>query len=243
MELGAALIFAAVSIASLHALAPDHWLPFAALARAQHWSAGRTALVTGACGAGHVMASVALALAGLLLGIELFEAFGRRLEGVGGLLLIGFGLAYAAWGFGRAARARLGARTSSDLAQAGASAPEDHVHLHHGAHSHHHHHHHHYGPDHGRAGRTAWSLFVLFCADPCVAVIPLMFAAAPLGWSGTMAVVSGYLVATVVTMVALVLPARMAAGAIAARWADRYGDVLAGGVIATVGVLVTTLGI
>jgi ABC-type nickel/cobalt efflux system permease component RcnA len=239
MELATALVLGAVGIASLHALAPDHWLPFAALARAQRWSGTRTVLVTAACGAGHVLASVAVAMAGLVLGIELFAAFGRRLEGIAGLLLIGFGLAYAAWGIGRTVRSRLGRRARLYLDRADTPShvhDDDDVRNHDDWHLHHHHHH-----DLGRA--TAWSLFLLFCADPCAAVIPLMFAAAPLGWPGMLSVVAGYLVATVATMVALVLPARAAATAVRGRWADRYGDILAGGVIATIGIVVNTLGI
>ena len=90
---------------------------------------------------------------------------------------------------------------------------------------------------------TAWALFGLFSADPCVAVIPLMFAAAPLGWASTLAVVAAYEAATIGTMVALVLPAASVARSVKVAWADRYGDALAGGVIAAVGVAVVSLGL
>ena len=36
----AALIAGAATVGTLHTLAPDHWLPFAALGRANRWSAG-----------------------------------------------------------------------------------------------------------------------------------------------------------------------------------------------------------
>jgi hypothetical protein len=70
-----------------------------------------------------------------------------------------------------------------------------------------------------------------------------MFAAAPLGWASTLAVVASYELATIGTMVALVLPARAVATAVRSTWADRYGDALAGGVIASVGVVVVSLGL
>jgi nickel/cobalt exporter len=54
------LALAAVTVGSLHSLAPDHWVPFAALARAERWSTGRTAWVTLLCGLGHVTVSVLL---------------------------------------------------------------------------------------------------------------------------------------------------------------------------------------
>jgi len=222
-----ALVVAAVSVGSLHTLAPDHWLPFAALARAEGWSGRRTAGITALCGLGHVTASVALGLLALVFGLELLQAFGHRLESLSGLLLIGFGVAYGGWGLHRTIAS----------------------HAHHHAHAHGHAHVHliaHEPPAASLQSHrplTAWSLFLLFSADPCVAVIPLLFAAAPLGWSSTLAIVAAYELATIGTMVLLVLPTREAASRLVGAWADRWGDALAGGVVATVGLAVMILGI
>jgi len=226
VELTLALVAAAASLGAFHTIAPDHWVPFAALARAERWSASRTAALTAACGLGHVTVSVALGLLGALFGLEMFHAFGRRLESVAGFLLVAFGLVYALWGWRRVVNARW----------------HDHGH----AHGHPHWHlgrtdHAHGDPAEGRV--TGWTLFLLFSADPCVAVIPLMFAAAPLGWTRTLTVVAAYEAATIGTMIALVLPARAVAGTVRGAWADRYGAVLAGGIIAAVGVAVVSLGI
>jgi len=211
-----ALVVAAVSIAALHALAPDHWVPFAALARAERWSAARTASVTALCGAGHVTASVIIGLLGAAFGIGLFEAFGAALEGIAPYVLIGFGLAYATWGAGRIVRARWHRRMHE--------AGEPHHHLEHQA-------------------ASTRALFLLFCADPCVAVIPLMFGALSTGWAAALAVVAAYEVATIATMIALVLPARAATSAVRGGWVDRFGDVVAGAVIAVVGVVVGMTGL
>jgi len=211
MNLAMALVAAAVSVGSIHTLAPDHWLPFAALGRAQHWSARRTALVTAACGLGHVTGSVALGLLSVLLGVELLERFGHHVESVSGLLLIGFGVAYAVWGLRRS------------------------------AHAHRHHHGHRHGP--APSALSPCTLFLVFSADPCVAVIPLIFAAVPVGWATTLAVIVAYEVATIGTMVALVLPTRAAATATRGAWVDRHGDALAGAVVALVGMAVVGLGI
>ena len=215
------LVAAAASLGSVHTLAPDHWMPFAALARAERWSARRTAAITALCGLGHVTVSVLLGIVSVFLGLELLQAFGRGLESVAGLLLIAFGVAYGLWGLHRAVQSRWHGHAGG--------------HLHwHGGHSHAH---------DDDAGMTPWMLFLVFCADPCVAVIPLMFAAAPLGWGSTLAVVIAYELATIGTMVALVLPARAVASSFRSAWADRYGDALAGGVIAVVGIAVVGLGL
>ena len=232
-----ALIVAAVSIGSIHSLAPDHWVPFAALARAERWSARQTALVTALCGLGHVTGSVALGLLAVFFGRELFEALGQRLEGLAGLLLIGFGVAYCMWGLQRTLRARA----------------HEHAHAHGLVHSHTHltdhwpsticHEPSAISHDVAHRPLTAWTLFLLFSADPCVAVIPLMFVSAPLGWISTLAVVVSYELATIGTMVVLVVPARAAIRRVRGAWADRWGDALAGGVVALVGIAVMTLGI
>ncbi len=227
MNLTLALVAAAASVGSAHTIAPDHWMPFAALARAERWSARRTALVTGACGLGHVTVSAALGVGAALFGLDILESLGRRFEAVAGFLLIGFGVAYALWGIHRTVQARWHDHGDAD------------------AHPHWHHHHHAHGHRHAHAhdGRvTARTLFLLFAADPCVAVIPVVFAAAPLGALSIAAVIVAYEVATVGTMIALVLPARAAATAIGGAWADRYSTPLAGGVIAAVGLIVIGLG-
>jgi nickel/cobalt transporter (NicO) family protein len=208
-----ALAAAAVTVGAIHTLAPDHWVPFAALARARRWPAKRTISVTLLCGFGHVTVSAVFGLVGLFFGVQMIRAFGERMESVAGLLLVGFGLAYGAWGLRRAAGAKLHGHVHSRY---------DHVH------------------DPSRTSVRA--LFLLFSADPCIAVIPLLFSAAPLGAGRTLAVVLLYEAATLGTMVALVLPAAAGARALRFRWLDFYGDAAAGGVIAAVGITVFALG-
>jgi ABC-type nickel/cobalt efflux system permease component RcnA len=170
---------------------------------------------------------VVLGLLGLAFGVQLLEAFGRQMESLAGLLLIGFGVAYAVWGLRRVAGPQL-----HEHGEAGWHAHR---------HGHHHHHHHHHAIDPGRQ-MSAWALFLIFCADPCVAVIPLLFAAAPLGAAQAAGIVVLYEMATIGTMVLLVLPARAGVGRLRAGWVERYGDAAAGALIAFVGVSVAVLG-
>jgi len=204
-----ALALAAASVGALHSVAPDHWVPFAALARARGWSAWKTARITLACGFGHVTVSALLGLLALVLGLEALKVFGQRLESVAGLLLMGFGLAYAVWGLRRTMGERL-----------------DH-------HSH----------EVDSSNATAWTLFALFSADPCVAVMPILFAAAPLGAGHATAVVLVYEAATLGAMIPLVLLSRAGVSRLKWHWLDHHANTAAGGVIAAVGLAVTLLGI
>ena len=90
---------------------------------------------------------------------------------------------------------------------------------------------------------TAWTLFAVYCADPCVAVIPILFAAASLSVAETVLIVVLYEVATVATMVGLAALARAGAGLLRGRWTERWGDSAAGASIAVTGVAVILLGI
>lgn len=209
-----ALAGAAVSVGSLHTAAPDHWVPFAALGRARGWSARRTAGVTLLCGFGHVTVSALLGLLGLYFGVTVLESVGERMSALAPLLLIGFGVIYALWGLKRAFAPRLHGHSHSHY---------DHVH------------------DESRA--SVWTLFLLFSADPCVAVVPLMFVAAPLGLGKTIAIVLLYEAATLGTMLLLVLSARAGARLLRAPSLERFGHAAAGGVIAAIGIAVQLLGI
>ncbi len=202
-----ALAAGAASIGALHSLAPDHWVPFAALARARGWSTWKTARITAVCGLGHVTVSALLGLLALWFGLKTLRLFGERLEAVAGILLIAFGLAYGIWGLRNAMSEKL-------------------------------HHHSHVDPE----KTSVLTLFLLFSADPCVAVMPLLFAAAPLGVFKAGAVVLTYELATLSAMIALVMLANAGAQRLRAHWLDHYGDASAGGVIAVTGVAVLLLG-
>ncbi len=213
------LAITAAAVGSLHTVAPDHWMPFAALARARKWTPLRTARTTVVCGFGHVTTSAALGIVALFAGLGVIRLIGGRLESFANVLLMGFGTIYMLWGLRRSFRRDpLGVMHASD------------------------HHHSHGRSDHDH-GLTEWSLFVLFSADPCVAVIPMILAAAGAGWAAVAAVILTYELATIATMVLLVTFAHAGARALTAPWIDRYGDVTAGALIACVGLAMAVLGI
>lgn len=98
------LLVSTLSVAFLHALAPDHWMPFAAIAKAQRWSKTKLLLITFISGIGHVGISIIFSIIGILLGFSLSKLKG--IEGQRGevalWLLIGFGIAYMIWGIKKA---------------------------------------------------------------------------------------------------------------------------------------------
>jgi nickel/cobalt exporter len=223
-----ALMITAGTVGALHSLAPDHWVPFAALARARNWSPLRTARLATICGFGHVTVSALIGIGAVLVGRAAVESFGTALADAAPLLLIAFGFVYfvvALW--------RISRRAMLHEADHLEGVAHDHGHGHRYGHRH-----------HAKDGHvTEWGLFLLFCADPCVALIPMVVAAAVGGWGAIASVVLVYEIATVAAIVILVQTAHAGVRAVRMPWLDRYGDAFAGALIMTVGALVTVLGI
>ncbi|MEE9225045.1 MAG: hypothetical protein V3U68_02480 [Bacteroidota bacterium] len=99
------LLGATISIAFVHALAPDHWLPFVMLAKARNWSGRKVATVSFVAGLAHVGSSIVLGAVGIALGLwaTMTDLESARAK-LGVFLLIGFGITYAIWGLRHAKR-------------------------------------------------------------------------------------------------------------------------------------------
>jgi len=100
----AVLALTAAVVGALHSVAPDHWVPFAALARARRWRTAHTARITILCGLGHVTVSAILGVVALVTGLKAVHAIGIRLEEHATLLLMAFGTIYTVWGLWRSFR-------------------------------------------------------------------------------------------------------------------------------------------
>lgn len=232
----ATLAMAAAAIAFAHTiLGPDHYLPFVAMAKARGWSLARTLRITLACGVGHLAGSVILGLAGIALGIQLSSL--TWLEGVRGnlaaWLLIGFGLAYTAWG----------------LRQAHRNRPHTHWHHHDGViHQHEHSHHDAHAHVHAGPGRTKsvapWLIFVIFVLGPCEPLIPLlMYPAARESTIGALVVTAVFGFSTVLTMMLVVAAALLGLKTVKVRKLEPWGHAVAGSTILACGIAIALLGL
>ncbi len=94
------LLLSSLTIGALHSLAPDHWIPFVALARAHQWSRWKTTYSVFLSGLGHVSSSVVIGLIGIAVGMatEHVSDWETIRGDVASLLLIGFGIAYMIYG-------------------------------------------------------------------------------------------------------------------------------------------------
>jgi nickel/cobalt transporter (NicO) family protein len=227
----------AFMVGTVHTLlGPDHYLPFAAMARAGDWSTPRTLAVTAACGLGHVAGSVAIGLVGLAAGIAVMRL--ESLEAFRGdtaaWLLIGFGLAYSVWGLVRAYRTQSGGRGHAHLHVHADGTVHTHEHNHHGGHVHVHE-----PPAAVRAVWAPWIMFLLFAFGPCEPLIPLlMYPAAKASGLAVFGVVAAFTLATVGTMLVAVLVLRSGASFVRLPRLDRFAHAFAGLAILACGLLV-----
>ncbi|NBX29542.1 hypothetical protein EBR04_03675 [bacterium] len=209
-----ALAATAVSVGAIHTLlGPDHYVPFAAMAHAGRWSAGKTLRVTVACGLGHVAGSVAVGLVGLAIGAAVLKLeFVEAIRGdVAGWLLVAFGAAYLGWGLVVAAREHGHARPqiAADATTVAAGV------------------------------WTPWLLFLVFVFGPCEPLIPLLvYPAARADGFAVAAVVAAFTAATVGTMVVAVLAMRLGATVARVPRRERFSHACAGLAILACGLLV-----
>ena len=224
----------AVLIAFIHTvMGPDHYLPFIMLGRANRWSTRKVAVVSALCGIGHVLSSVVLGTIGIMAGIairnlELFESYRGE---IASFLLIGFGIAYAAWGVRRAIRNR----------------PHSHSHLRPNGKAYFHKHGHSEDYSHAHLQEkptTFWAVFIIFVLGPCEPLIPLlMFPAATHGWIGISIVAILFGVVTIGTMTTIAVLGSKGLKLVTSNWIERYVHALAGGAIAMSGIAIMAFGL
>jgi nickel/cobalt transporter (NicO) family protein len=96
---GLLLVGAVAAVGVLHTIVPDHWLPIALIARERGWSRAETALAALQAGTGHLLSTLAIALAVWAAGVAVALRFGQFVDAASGIALVGFGgwVAYSAW--------------------------------------------------------------------------------------------------------------------------------------------------
>jgi nickel/cobalt transporter (NicO) family protein len=207
-----ALIGATFSIAFVHALAPDHWMPFVMIGRARKWTKKRLMLITFVGALGHVGSSLILGSIGIALGVvTMMEGIEHFRGDIAILLLIGFGVGYAVWGL---KHARSLHSHSHDIDQKLSA----------------------------KKTVTLWTVFAVFFLGPCEPLIPLMFLAVGESWFGVAVIAGIFSLVTVIVMLVLVHFASIGVRLINVRAFERYSHTFAGIVIAGTALIILLMG-
>ncbi len=152
------ILVTGLTIASLHAAIPTHWLPFVIASRAQRWSWKKTQSILLIAGLGHVIMTTALGGVLFFLGLEFFEKY------QGYFLII----------------------ACSSIGLFGVYQLIQHFRGHKHSHCDHTHEHHHFD-EIKNANQDGWailSLLSLLTFSPCESFLPVYLSAVHLGWFG-----------------------------------------------------------
>jgi sulfite exporter TauE/SafE len=174
-------------------------------------------------------------LIGVAFGIAVFklEAVESFRGNLAGWAMIAFGLAYTTCGIRRALK----------------STPHEHFHAHDDdtlhKHSHSHFGNHAHVHDTGNETTlTPWVLFTIFVLGPCEPLIPiLIYPAAQQNAAGLILATSVFAIATLLTMLGVVMAVSYGINPIPARRLERYSHVLAGASILACGAAIQFLGL
>ena len=260
------LLGAAATVAILHSILPDHWVPLAVVARTQRWSVSRVARVSALASLGHVVASLVLGGIIALIGLQ----FQRQLDTqqghiIGGILIL-TGIGFLIWGLVGGGHKHSGEGHSHNhgLKQEHNHAEEhnheEHGHGHdehghgHDEHAHNHaeeHDHDQHAHDHETlqgtkkpasqqtlAGRLA-AIAVPFgvAASPDLTILPVALAASAVGGGAIVGVLGVFAALTIVTFIGLTVLATLVGYQIKGAWLENNANTITSLVLIAIGVV------
>jgi hypothetical protein len=225
------LVATAVSTALFHTLIPDHWLPFVLIGLARRWTAMKTAFWSGLSALIHIAFSIILGLAGIVVGQGTALVVGEAFEKISGLLLVVFGIAYAAYARAKGGHFHIGGQR---VHRAVESEPD--------------------GVSHGSPGdrpggdspdedlirseprgRGPLYLATIIGLNPCVLVLPLLMKSPQYGTRTVVLTALAYGASTLLMMVGLTVFGVSGGRRIEMPFLHRYGEIVTGLGIAAVG--------
>jgi len=225
----ALLVIAAASVALLHSILPDHWVPLAVVARTQRWGLLRVARISTLASVGHVLTSVALGGVIAVVGLQFQRAIDVQQGHIVGGVLVLTGLGFLLWGL------------------TGHGHGHDHGHNH----GHNHGHPHEQSDDH-EDGSTAElasaeqplarrlaAIAVPFgvAASPDLTILPVALAAGAVGGVTVVGVLVVFAAVTMATFVGLTVLATIAGYRIKGEWLERNATTITALVLIAIGVV------
>ncbi|HYQ58929.1 MAG TPA: sulfite exporter TauE/SafE family protein [Draconibacterium sp.] len=228
------LLVSALSLGFIHTLlGPDHYLPFIVLSKARGWSQSKTLWITFISGIGHVGGSVILGVTGVALGISVnkLKLIETTRGSIVGWMLILFGIIYTMYGiykyFKHGGHFHLPHFMMPKRVRQFHHLPTEESGL----------------PKEDNTKLTPWILFLIFVFGPCEVLIPLLiYPAAEHNTFGIAAVSTLFGIATIVTMLAMVLLGYKGISTLRFKKGEKYWNLIAGLIILIAGIGMTFMG-
>ena len=241
------LLGAAATVAILHSILPDHWVPLAVVARTQRWSLLHVTRVSALASIGHVVASLILGGIVAIIGLQ----FQRQLDTqqghiIGGILIL-TGLGFLLWGFlgGGHGHSHSGeGHTHKHDTLTAHSHVEEHVHdhEHEEEHSHEHEGHVHAAPKPANQQTLAGKLAAIavpfgVAASPDLTILPVALAASAIGGGAVVGVLGVFAALTIATFIGLTVLATLAGYQVKGAWLENNANTITSLVLIAIGIV------
>ena len=203
------ILFAASAafVGLVHSMAPGHWLPVVLMAKTRRWSVKVAVLGALITASGHIILSLLLAGGAIAVGAHFLSQYEGQIESYAGLGLVLFGAAYAIYAYVTHSRC--------------------HGHEHHGP-----------VPDPKKKGLKGAFLFLFSTGlSPCVAVLPVIAAAAPTGLSAVAVTMLFFALGVSSALVGSTVLVTLGILKLDHPLFEHYGDVITGVAVALMGVV------
>jgi nickel/cobalt exporter len=246
------LLGAAATVAILHSILPDHWVPLAIVARTQRWSVMRVVRVSALASVGHVIASLVLGGILALIGLQFQHTLETQQGHIVGGILVLTGISFLIWGRlsgGHGHHHTDGEHTHDhSFEQAETHEQDKHTHSHgneHGEHDHDHLSDHESGQETIKvvrqqtlAGKLA-AIVVPFgvAASPDLTILPVALAAGAVGGGAVVSVLGVFAVLTIGTFIGLTVLATLVGYQIKGAWLEKNANTITSLVLIAIGVV------
>ncbi len=227
----AVLVAGSAAVGAVHALLPDHWVPFVVLSKARGWDIQRSLAAVAAGGVAHLASTAALGLLLAFAGTEALTRVGPAAELGGAALLTVFGLVLSLRGL-RVARGE-GRSHGHDHGPARGHDADDHREESHS----------HDLPARPPGWRGLLLQGAVLGARPCAEAVPVFLAAAAYGLTSSLLAVAAWVAATLGTMLAVVWLSLHGLRAMKPELLARHGELAAGLIILFMGLGAVILGL
>ncbi|GAC1401034.1 MAG: hypothetical protein NVSMB49_14580 [Ktedonobacteraceae bacterium] len=246
------LLGAAATVAILHSILPDHWVPLAVVARTQRWSIRRVARVSALASVGHVVASLILGGIVALIGLQFQRALDTQQGHIVGGILILTGIGFLLWGLVGGGH---GHNHSAEGHTHDHSFVQGHTHAEEHEQSEHNHDHGEHRHDHPHdnevvrgtkksasqqtfAGRLA-AIAVPFgvAASPDLTILPVALAASAVGGAAVVGVLGIFAALTIGTFMGLTVLTTLAGYQMKGAWLENNANTITSLVLIAIGVV------
>ena len=250
------LMGAAATVAILHSILPDHWVPLAVIARTQRWSLPRVVRVTFLASLGHVITSLILGGIIALIGLQFQKEIDTQQGHIVGAVLILTGIIFLIWGFvshgphghshatGHAHDHASNAHTHTHSAHTHDHPDDAHAHTHpDNAHVHlEEEHAHDHGQNDGKGQPLVKRLTAIavpfgVAASPDLTILPVALAASALGTGAIISVLGMFALLTIATFIGLTVVATIAGYQIKGEWLEKNANAVTSLVLVAIGIV------